>query len=259
MEMSRKHHYSTLIFAMVSMLMSLAISSQPCLADEIIKGHYCYTHGDNESLREARELTKTLAIRNAIESYRVFIESTSKVQNFQLTNDIVQMISSGYLKDIKVLEHTEEGRTVCDTIQATVSPQAVEKIIKREVRNRNRRIEQTGIDNNGYLKILSVWENKYEDETKTIYTGKPVMIKKRTINVRLKVLKPLLEREMSKNPHYYVCVEYYDDDGNPSSTEKVHVRDSGYIGKDLIAGEIITVTFFNQYGWSTPYRVWLPK
>ena len=26
-------------------------------ADEIIKGHYCYTYGDNESLKEARELT----------------------------------------------------------------------------------------------------------------------------------------------------------------------------------------------------------
>ena len=56
-----------------------------CYADEIIKGHYCYTYGDNESLKEAKEITRTLAIRNAIESYRVFITSASTVNNFQLT------------------------------------------------------------------------------------------------------------------------------------------------------------------------------
>lgn len=148
---------SSLICLLVffAFLVSLAVPIQPCLADEIIKGSYCYTYGDNESLREARELTRTLAIRNAIESYRVFIESTSKVKNFQLTNDIVQVISSGYLKNIKVLEYTEEGRTVCETIQATVSPQAVENLLKIAVRKRTKRIEEHGIDSNRYLKIVA--------------------------------------------------------------------------------------------------------
>lgn len=29
--------------------------------EEVINGHYCYTYGDNESLKEAREMTKALA------------------------------------------------------------------------------------------------------------------------------------------------------------------------------------------------------
>jgi len=94
-------------------------------ADDIIEGHYCYTYGDSESLKEARELTRTLAIRNAIESYRVFITSTSNVKNFSLTNDRLQIITSGHLRDVKVVYHKEEGKTICDQIQATISAKAV--------------------------------------------------------------------------------------------------------------------------------------
>jgi len=109
------------------LILSMAFTS-PLLsfADDIIQGHYCYTYGDNESLREARDVTRSLATRNAIESYQVFISSASNVQNSQLTNDLVQIISSGYLKDIKVIEHEEQGRTICETIQARiVSPEGI--------------------------------------------------------------------------------------------------------------------------------------
>ena len=43
-------------------------------AEEKIKGHYCYTYGDNESLVEAREFARTMATKNAIESYNIFAE-----------------------------------------------------------------------------------------------------------------------------------------------------------------------------------------
>jgi len=120
-----------LVLVLTAILFIHAVCGQPCFADEIIKGNYCYTYGDNESLIEAKELTRTLAIRNAIESYRLFVESTTNVKNFQLTNDIVQMLSSGYLKNVKVLAHSEEGRTICETIQASISPQAVDKEYKQ--------------------------------------------------------------------------------------------------------------------------------
>ena len=125
-------------------------------ADEIITGRYCYTYGDNESLIEAREITRTLAIRNAIESYRIYVEATTKVTNFMLTNDIIQTISSGYLKEIKVLNHTEVGRTICETISCKVDPNSIEEVLKKSVQNRIESVESTGVDNNGYLKILNV-------------------------------------------------------------------------------------------------------
>lgn len=109
------------------------------LADEIIKGHYCYTYGDNESLIKARELTKALAIRNAIESYGIYVVSTMTVEDFVLTEDLVNTISAGYLKNIEVLQHTEKGRTICDTIQGSISPDDVKDVIEKEIRKKTKK------------------------------------------------------------------------------------------------------------------------
>jgi hypothetical protein len=54
-----------------------------------IQGSACYSYGDNESLVQAEQMTKTLAIRNAIESYSTFIESTTQITDFQLSNDLI--------------------------------------------------------------------------------------------------------------------------------------------------------------------------
>jgi hypothetical protein len=102
-----------------------------CLPSETITGHYCYTYGDKESLQEAKEIVRTLAIRNAIEIYRVYVESTTRVTNFTLTNDLVQILGSGYLKNLKVIEHTEEGRTICERISGIVEPKDIEKVIEK--------------------------------------------------------------------------------------------------------------------------------
>ncbi len=212
-------------------------------ADEIIKGHYCYTYGDNESLKEARELTRTLAIRDAIESYRVFLESTSTVKDFKLTNDLLQIISSGYLKDIKVLEHVEKGRTVCDTIQASISPKAVENIIKREVRKRTKKIEELGLDNNGCLKILKV---KAYDA-------------KHSIKVVVKVLKRtgalFTSSSQNSKPCFKICVDFFDSDGDPmgGSSRFIHVSFT-----EMLPGEIKALTFSAPFN-AKLYRVWLPK
>lgn len=124
-------------------------------AEETITGRYCYTHGDGETLQEAREITRTLAVRNAIESYRVFVESSAKITNFTMANDIVQLLTSGYLKNITSLSHTEQGRTVCDTLQAKVNPSEMETFIRREAAKRARESEERGVDSNECLKILS--------------------------------------------------------------------------------------------------------
>lgn len=120
------------------MYIFLSFAAPMCFCDDTIHGHYCYTYGDNESLKEARERTKSLAIRDAIESYRVFVESMTTVDGFTLTDDLIQTISSGYLKNIRTIEHTEKGRTVCYTIQAIVAPSEIESIIKRQTNKRDR-------------------------------------------------------------------------------------------------------------------------
>ncbi|MCK4727302.1 MAG: hypothetical protein KAT27_00115 [Desulfobacterales bacterium] len=199
------------------------------VADEIIKGRYCYTYGDNESLKEARELTRTLAVRDAIESYRVFIESTSTVKNFMLTNDLLQMISSGYLKNVEVLEHTEKGRTICETIQASISPKAVENLVKRAVRKRTKRVEELGLDNNGCLKILKVEPSEQG----------------------IKVIVEALREVTSWNECFKVCVDFLDADEDRIGEDSIHLL-------FLLAGQTRTI-YFSLPSDARSYRVWLAK
>jgi len=83
-----------------------------------IKGQYCYTYGDNESLTSARDTAKNLAIRNAIESHSSSIDSRTVVENSALSSDVVRSIANGNIKLIKSISHTENGRTICDTVTA---------------------------------------------------------------------------------------------------------------------------------------------
>jgi len=98
-------------------------------AQDKIRGTYSYTYGDNESLVEARQTCKDLALREAIESYTIFIESSTEVENFQTKEDIIESISAGYLQNVAVVDQTEEGRTITMTVEAEVSPEEVRTII----------------------------------------------------------------------------------------------------------------------------------
>lgn len=237
------------------LLFSLIFPSTFCFADDVIRGYSCYTYGDKESLLQAREITRSLAIRNAIESYRVFIASTGTVKNFQLTNDFIRLISAGYLKDIRIIEHKEGGRTICEKIQCTVSPQEIENILK-EYAQRIRETELLGVDNNGYLQILQVGITKkaYQPKEEKEY---PVFF------VRVKVLKRPINP--SEDIYFKICIDYQDDLGEPSLTncwsvipELTEIFARGR--QSVIPGQVIT-----SIGPKTPerqegtYKVWLPK
>ena len=207
-----------------------------CFADDAIQGHYCYTYGDRESLQEARELTRFLTIRNAIESYRTFMISTSDVKNFQLTNDLVQMISSGYLKDIKVIEHNEEGRTICETIKAMISPQAVENII-RQAKGQIEKLEEKGVANNGYLKIMNITEEKFPQF--------------RRLSVIVKYLKETRDAKFRS-----VCIDLYDSKGLPIGGRQKQIAGPGY-DNSPIEGTIHAATFEFWGEDFASYKVWL--
>jgi hypothetical protein len=218
--------------------------SSGSFADETIRGHYCYTYGDSESLKEARELTRTLAIRNAIESYSVFVEASTKVSNFSTSNDLIQMLSSGQLKNINVESHTEKDRTICDIVSAKVSPSEFGKAIKREVIKISKKVESVGIASNRCLKILSVKgeQGKYK-------------------GVDVKVVIKANNKCVMRSLQSIVFVDYFDANGEPYTGAKKEV--SGY--SELLAtqvplekGEIRSITFegFHNYKQGS-YRVWL--
>lgn len=144
---------------------------------EKIRGKYSYTFGDKESLVEARQTCKDLAIREAIESYYVFVESSTEVENFQLKEDIIESISAGYLKHITVVEQKEEGRTITTTVEAEVMPDEVKAVVEKLVQNQRQKEEDeeknqpvvadtspadesTGGKSISFLTVLSLYERR---------------------------------------------------------------------------------------------------
>ena len=205
---------------------------------EEITGHYCYTYGDKESMQEARTLVRTLAIRNAVESYKIFVESTTSVTDSVLSSDIIQALSNGYVKDIKVIKHTEEGRTVCDTIAGKIEPAQFEKALKSKIVSKKKLIEDTGIDNNGVLKILGSYVQVSANGSDV------VAVVKSSVDINY------FGQGNTSNLNT-VAIDYFDKDGNP-------IGGNNRLVKDVIIGQISTVHFNVPFGMST-YRLWLPE
>jgi hypothetical protein len=164
------------------------------------------------------------------------------------------MISSGYLKDIKVIDHKEEGRMICDDIQASISPQAIEKIINSTIQ-RIEKVENTGLANNGYLRILGV--RKTEDKTEV--RGKQEI--QRNIEVIVEVLRNTgslyTSYEKNRKPFFKICIDFFDSKGNPIGGDSRFIHSSQ---TEIIAKEIRTITFsyYQIPKGASSWKVWLP-
>lgn len=97
-----------------------------------VEGEYKYTYGDRESLVEAKNVACTIAAQKAVESYQVFIEATSAVQDYKLRDDLIRTISSGYLQDLRILEQSEQGRTLFCKVRGYLLPSVINKVIEIE-------------------------------------------------------------------------------------------------------------------------------
>lgn len=114
-------------------------------AQDTITGTYSYTYGDSESLVEARQLCKDLALRDALESYSIYVESSTTVENYEVKEDILHTIACGYLTNIEVLEQAEEGRTITTTVQATVQPEEVKSEIEKKIQQNTENADQKDV------------------------------------------------------------------------------------------------------------------
>jgi hypothetical protein len=142
-------------------LVVLCVSNKGYAAQTKIHGEYCYQYGDSESLMIAKEISYTMALRKAIETYQAFVASTSVVQDFRLRNDLVETIASGYIENIKIVRQDIEGRNVCTGLIGDVNPDVIKSIVARKisVRQRSKSKEFEGIAYNDYVKILNYYRN----------------------------------------------------------------------------------------------------
>ena len=131
-------------------------------AAEVVTGNACYRYSDNESLTAAREIALSMAKRDALEGNSVFVESTSNVENMTLKNDLIANLTTGYLKNLKVLEETEDFglREICRTVQAEVEPVEVKQQITARIRQfTDLNKDRTGLPRGEFLRVVNAWED----------------------------------------------------------------------------------------------------
>lgn len=100
---------------------------------ETVRGSGCYKFGDEETPAKARRGATAIAQEQAIRSHRVFVESSLRVKNFQLEEDVIQTASAAMLQDIKIENEERKAQEICITLTAKISPVSVEDMIRQRV------------------------------------------------------------------------------------------------------------------------------
>jgi len=133
---------------------------------EPIPGRACYHYSDNESIIVARDIALSLAKRNALESYIVFVQSTGAVENFALKNDLITSLAGGFLHDLQVTEESEDPakREVCRAIRANVEPLEIKQqtIAQINIFKRERDKKPTGLPESNLLRMVKLEEGDCE-------------------------------------------------------------------------------------------------
>ena len=197
-----------------------------------IDGEAEYKFSDNETLIEAKALCYNMALRNAVESYQIFVSSMTDVQNFQLRNDIIQTLSSGYLEDLTVVEENVDriNNSIYYKLRAYIRPEPFKKALKRGAARKINFVPDP-IMRGQYIDIIDIRElsNGYID---------------------------VLFKKASNNNEYiyinYIMIDFFDSDGFPMPGDKRNTE------KRLLKGEIRR-THFPKPASAKSYRVWVTQ
>jgi hypothetical protein len=74
------------------------------LSAKTIIGESPYTFGESETIIQAKNTCKQLAIRNAVEKFATYIESETVVRDMAMEKDVIVGRSQALVKDVEVLE-----------------------------------------------------------------------------------------------------------------------------------------------------------
>ena len=109
-------------YLILSIYFTFSIVLSGNLLAETIRGKACYRFSDSESITAARDIALSMAKREALESYAVFVKATTNIENFTVKNDLITSISASILKNMVVVSKSENfgKREICREIRAEV-------------------------------------------------------------------------------------------------------------------------------------------
>ncbi|MBN1968907.1 MAG: SUMF1/EgtB/PvdO family nonheme iron enzyme [Candidatus Delongbacteria bacterium] len=131
------------------------------LSSKTVYGEAEYSYSDNESYLHAKEICKNIAIKNAMESFAVFIKSESKVENYSLTEEYIISQSMGFLTGLEFIGKIEDkgNSYISYKIKAEIDEQKVMEALNLkfksdEVQSENVKNETTKIFNDSENLVL---------------------------------------------------------------------------------------------------------
>lgn len=142
---------------------------------ETVHGSGCYKFGDEETPAKARRAAMAIAQEQAVRSHHVFVESSVRVKNFQLEEDLIQTASAAMLQDIHLDKEDRTAQEICMTLTAKISPVSMEDMIRQRLNAKEiAQNAQTAFVPDQPAFGLKVWTNKakgrfLENEKLVIY------------------------------------------------------------------------------------------
>ena len=124
-----------LIAFTTSLCLNVMISDGIAARKETVSGEYCYQYGDDEALTKAKEKTKKMAMKRALESAMVYVSSDIKLNATGLESMDVHSLTLGCLEDVKILEERIRGREICYRIQAVADVSLLEDKLQNIIRS----------------------------------------------------------------------------------------------------------------------------
>ncbi len=156
--MSKRVLVVVAVYVMAAAVSGFALQSRSGLAE--VKGRGCYTYGDDESPRQAQRAAEAIAHEKAVSSYRVYVDSLTRIRNSELQEDLVQSISAGLLRNVESQMESKD-RTVCVNVTGMIDPAQMDQLIEQRIKaNEVARAAQTAVLSPQNTIGLKVWTDK---------------------------------------------------------------------------------------------------
>ena len=155
----------TLIFSSIALCLPVySIAGQDAPKPlETVRGSGCYKFGDEETPAKARRGAMALAQEEAVRKHHVFVESSQRVKNFQLEEDLIQTASAAMLQEIQIEKEERKAQEICITLTAKISPVSIEDMIRQRLNAKEiAQNAKTALVPNQPAFGLKVWTNKPE-------------------------------------------------------------------------------------------------
>jgi len=164
----RVHTPLKILFSLVTLLVLFLLPDLSVFARgnktkglEPVKGRGCQDYGNQETPDVARRGAEIKAQEDAIRTHGVFIRAYKRVNNLQLEEDIVETFSAGKLEDIRIGPEEHNGKTICVTITAKLSPESLDGLIQQQVKAMETLVEDRKAQKSRKPAFgLRIWTNK---------------------------------------------------------------------------------------------------